>query len=50
MDVSQVGQVGHAGRDATEQPDQLDDGKLAIVSLQEAGTEMGKIRKGVAGR
>lgn len=41
MDVAQVRQVGHTGRNAAQQPDQLDDGELAIVSLQEGREEKG---------
>ena len=35
VDVAQVRQVGHAGRNAAQQPHQLDDGKLPVVPLQE---------------
>ena len=34
VDVAQVRQIGHPGRNAAQQPDQLDDGELAVVSLQ----------------
>lgn len=34
MNVAQVGQVGHAGRDASQQPHELDDGELSVVSLR----------------
>lgn len=42
MDVAQVRQVGHTGRNAAQQPHQLDDGKLAIVSLREGRKEKTK--------
>lgn len=48
VDVAQVRQVGHTGRYATEQPDQLDDGELAVMSLLPEGER--KIRTGSGGR
>lgn len=42
VDVAQVRQVGHTGRDAAQQAHQLDDGELAIVSLQGGRKEKGK--------
>lgn len=43
VDVAQVRQVGHACRNATQQPNQLDDGELAVVSLQEQNED--KVRR-----
>lgn len=43
VDVAQVRQVGHSCRDAAQQPNQLDDGELAVVSLQEQNDE--KVRR-----
>ncbi len=45
VDVAQVRQVGHTGRNTTQQSDQLDDGELAIVPLQEGRKDKRKIGK-----
>ena len=45
VDVSQIGQVGHTSRDATQQPNQLDNSKLAIMSLQDVRKRKGRGRK-----
>lgn len=46
VDVAQVRQVGHAGRDASQQTHQLDDGELAVVPLVGAGQAKEKNQQG----
>ena len=43
VDVAQVRQIGHPGRNAAQQPDQLDDGELAVMSLH--GGRKVKVKK-----
>lgn len=49
VDVAQVGQVGHPSGDAPQQPHQLDDGELTIVSLQEEQKHVRREEEGEGG-